>query len=280
MGQFYEDTADIDSAVDEYRQAIKLDKENALIYLNLASAYIKKDNIAKAIEALKLAQKLDPEAIEPHAILALLYSSQNKLDLATSEYEKALEGAAKLQPKNVDIYKSLGAVYLQQKKFEAAKQTYKLILDLAPDDPEAHFYLGSIYNELKDDEPAKKELKRSIEIKPDYHQALNFLGYLYVEEGVNLDEAEAMIRKALEIEPNNGAYIDSLGWLYYKKGNFTEALKELEKAAGLFEDPVIFDHLGDTYLKLAEPRKAKENWEKSLKLDPKQEGVKSKIEKL
>lgn len=278
LGQIYEDTLNIDSAIQEYKQAQRLDKENSLIYLSLASSYIKKNDIPRAIEALKLAEKLDPEAIEPHAILALLYSSQDKPDLAASEYEKALKGSSKLQPKNVEIYKSLGAVYLQQKRFEDAKQAYKLILDLAPDDAEAHFYLGSIHNELKDNELSKKELRRAIELKPDYHQALNFLGYVYVEENSNLDEAEGMIKKALELEPNNGAYIDSLGWLYYKKANYKEALKELERASALVEDPVIFDHLGDAYFKLEEPQKAKENWQKSLKLDAKQENVKKKLE--
>jgi predicted Zn-dependent protease len=111
---------------------------------------------------------------------------------------------------------------------------------------------------------AEKELRRALELKPDFHQALNFLGYLYVEENRNLDEAETMIRKALELEPDNGAYVDSLGWLYFKKGNASESLKELQKASLLLEDPVIYDHLGDVYLKINDRAKAKLNWEKSL----------------
>jgi tetratricopeptide (TPR) repeat protein len=192
----------------------------------------------------------------------------------------ALKGAAKLSPKNIDIYKSLGQIYLQQKKFKEAEKVYKLIIDLSGRDAQAHFYLGSIYNELKNNYLAEKELKEALKLKPDYPEALNFLGYLYVEENKNLNQAVIMIKKAMEREPNNGAYIDSLGWFYFKKNKFKEAVKELEKASSLLEDPVIYDHRGDAYFKLGDVEKAKQSWQKSLKLDPNQQGVKEKLEKL
>jgi Tfp pilus assembly protein PilF len=118
-----------------------------------------------------------------------------------------------------------------------------------------------------------------LELKPDYHEALNFLGYLYVDENKYLDQAGVMIKKALELDPGNGAYIDSLGWFYFKKAKFREAVIELEKASSLLEDAVIYDHLGDAYLKVNDIEKAKLNWQKSLKLDPSQEKVREKIDK-
>ena len=108
----------------------------------------------------------------------------------------------------------------------------------------------------------------------------NYLGYMYVEEEKNLDAAEVMIKKALEIEPNNGAYIDSLGWLYFKKGKLSPALEQLERASALLEDPVIYDHLGDVYLKKGDVKKALGSWQKSLQLDSKQEQIKKKIDAL
>jgi len=278
MAVMYDDLGDIDRAIQEYKQALKVDNNSSVIHLNLAESLIKKNQIPQAIEELNSVVRLNPEAIEPHAILALLYSSQNKPDLATSEYETALKGASKLNPKNIDIYKSLGTVYLEQKRFKEAQDTYKLILGLSPTDASAHFYLGSIYNELKNNDSAIKELKAALELKSDYHEALNFLGYIYVEENKNLDQAQVLIKKALELEPNNGAYIDSLGWLYFKQGKLKEALKELKRAASLLEDPVIYDHLGEVYFKLNDTLNAKLNWQKSLKLDPNQESLKKKIE--
>lgn len=280
LGVMYEDLGDVDQAIEEYKKVSKADPESSLIPLNLASSYIKKNDIPKAIEELNHAVKLDPGAVEPHAILALVYYSLDKSDMAEAEYETALKNASVLQPENINIYKGLGLMYVKQKKYKDAEKTYKLILDLSANDAEAHFYLGDVYYETNEKKLAEKDLKRAIELKPDYHEALNFLGYLYVDENRNLTEAEGLIKKALELSPDNSAYIDSLGWLYFKKGKFKEAVKELEKAILMMEDPIIFDHLGDAYLKIKDPEKAKLNWQQSLTLDPNQESVKKKLEKL
>ncbi|MFA6216507.1 MAG: tetratricopeptide repeat protein [Candidatus Omnitrophota bacterium] len=280
MASMHEQSGDTEEAVSEYKKALDLDPRNALIHLNLALCYLRQNDASKATLELNLAIKYDEEAIEPHAVLALLYFSQGKPDLATVEYEIALKNASKIEPKNIDVYKSLGIVYLRQKKFKDAQNTYRLILDLSPADSEAHFYMANIYDELKNRDETITELKKAIELRPDYAEALNYLGYLYIEENKNFDIAEGLIRKALTLEPENGAYIDSLGWLYFKQGKFIDAVQELKKASTLLEDHVIYDHLGDAYLKLQDRQNAKTSWEKSLIIDSKQEQIKQKLDKL
>lgn len=278
MAVMQEDLGDINDAIGEYKKALTADYKNPSIHLKLASCYIKNNDILKAVDELNLAISFAPDAVEPHAILALLYSAQKKEGLVQKEYELALKNATKLEPKNVEIYKSLGIIYLQQKKYKEAENTYRLILDLSPNDSEAYFYLANVYHEQKDIEACIKALKKALQINPDYHQVLNYLGYLYVVENRDFNEAELLIKKALELDSNNGAYIDSLGWLYFKKGQYQEALKEIERASTLIEDPEIYDHLGDIYSHLGDKEKAKVNWQKSLKLDPKQDNVQKKIE--
>lgn len=273
----YDRLEEPEKAIREYKKALKLDYKNSVIHFNLASVYLKNNQTEEAIKELKLATDFNPDAVEPHLVLALIYSIQNSSELATEEYEAALKNASKSEPQNIDIYRNLGIVYLRQKKYVAAENTYRLILELSPGDAQAHFYLGNIYEELKKRDRAIDELKEAIELDPNYHEALNYLGYLYVEENKNLDSAEIMIRKALELDADNGAYVDSLGWLYFKQGKFKEALLELERASMLLSDPVIYDHLGDVYLKVNDLEKARASWENSLGLDPKQEAVKEKI---
>ena len=280
MGVMYDDIGDVEGAIEEYKKALRTDDQSSVIHLNLAGSFIKNNNIPAAVEELKLAIKLDPEAVTPHAILAILYVSQNKSELATKEYESALMNASKVQPENVDIYRKLGEIYIHQKKFKEAEGTFRLILKLSPGDPKAHFNLANIYDELKDRKMAEGELKKALELKSDYYEAMNYLGYLYAEENRNLEEAELLIKKALEFEQANGAYLDSLGWVYFKKGKIDDALRDLEKASTLLEDAVIYEHIGDVYLKKNNLQKAKLNWEKSLGLDPKQNKVKEKIQQL
>jgi len=277
MALYCDDLGDIDGAIQEYRKALETDDQSSLLHLNLASAFIKKNDIPSAINELRQSVNLAPDAVEPHAILALIYTTQNNADLATQEYALALKNASKLEPENVEIYKSLGALYLQQRKLKEAEGIFKLIAGLSPLDAEAHFYLGSIYYDLKDYSASEKEFKAAIKLKPDYHEALNFLGYFYLEQDRYIDKAGGLIRKALSFDPENGAYIDSLGWFYFKKGKFKEALSHLEKATSFLSDPVIYEHLGDVFMKLGNRDSAKLNWEKSLKLDSTQEQVKEKL---
>ena len=97
---------------------------------------------------------------------------------------------------------------------------------------------------------------------------------------MNLDEAETMIRRALESEPNNASYMDSLGWVEFRKGKFDQALSDLLRAAKTVErdDPVVFEHIGDTYLKLNRVPEALAAWQKALALDPKNKNLTDKIE--
>ena len=124
-------------------------------------------------------------------------------------------------------------------------------------------------------------LRKSITLDPaNSAEACNYLGYMWADHNMNLDEAELMIRRALESEPNNASYLDSLGWVEFRKGQFGRALDDLQRAAKTaeHEDPVVFEHLGDTYLKLNRAREALEAWQKALALDPKNKNLADKIQ--
>jgi predicted Zn-dependent protease len=45
------------------------------------------------------------------------------------------------------------------------------------------------------------------------------------------------------------------------------------------DDPVVFEHIGDTYLKLNRVPEALESWQKALALDPKNKNLANKIER-
>jgi Tfp pilus assembly protein PilF len=286
----YERLNRLDEAAKEYKAALKADYSSPQIHLSLAVALLKANQLSSAADELRLAIKyfetganLSTQAspfIEAHTLLALIYSLQGKLDEATTEYETALRGALVIEPQNIRIHKSLAQVYLRKNKLSDAEKIYHFILSLTPNDPEAHFFLGTIYEEGGRRDEAIEEFKAALKFNPEYPDALNSLGYLYAEEEINLEEAEGMIKKALSYELDNGAYIDSLGWVYFKQGRDKEATRELERAVGLLSDPVIYEHLGDVYLKQGNLIKARENWQKSLEIDAKgNPQIKEKLER-
>ena len=102
---------------------------------------------------------------------------------------------------------------------------------------------------------------------PDDVGALNDLGYLWANQGKHLQRALRMVQKAVEGDPDNVAYRDSLGWALFRLERYKEALMELQSAAsGENPDAVILDHLGDTYHQLDQPQKARDAWQRAVKV--------------
>ena len=97
---------------------------------------------------------------------------------------------------------------------------------------------------------------------------------------MRLGEAEQMIKLALQSDPNNGAYIDTLGWLEYRQGKFDQALVDLLRAAQKLtrDDPVVFEHIGDTFAKMNKVAQAVDAWQKALNLDPQNKNLTEKID--
>ena len=285
----YERLDQLDKAAREYKIALKSDYNSPQIHLRLAVVLLKQNQLSAATDELKVAVECyetvsnlsdqEPSFIEAHTLLALVYSLQGELDEAASEYETALRGALAIDPQNIQIHKSLAQVYLQRSQFSEAEKAYRFILNLAPSDFEAHFFLGTIYEQQGKRSEAIEEFKTALKFNSEYADALNSLGYLYAEESINLEKAEALIKKALFYQPDNGAYIDSLGWLYFKQGRYKEAILKLQEAVQFLSDPVVYEHLGDAYLKQGNLIKAKENWQRSLEVDSRQnQRVKKKLE--
>lgn len=267
-------------AVEEYAKASEFDRASYAVRLRLGSDYARLNKFPEAIRELKIAAQLDPKSVEPHYLLALIYSAQEDTFKAAEEYEIVLKQLAAGDPQNADIHGYLGQLYYSQKKFDKAIEEFQKVLLLDPKNANVLYALGALYSENNDKTKAIEYFKKSIEIDPEHDGSLNSLGYIYAEDGINLDEAMDLVNRALKIDPDNGAYLDSLGWVYYQKRMFKEALEQLLKAAELLKDPVIYEHLGDVYYKLNENDNAEKYWKQSLELKPGQELIVKKIEGL
>ncbi|MBA3762616.1 MAG: tetratricopeptide repeat protein [Verrucomicrobiota bacterium] len=130
-------------------------------------------------------------------------------------------------------------------------------------------------------EKAAGLFRKSIALDPaNSAEACNYLGFMWADHNMHLDEAEEMLQRALELDPDNGAFLDSRGWLLFRKGKFDDALKDLLLAAQVLtrDDPVVFEHIGDTYAKLNRIPQALEYWQKSITLTPENKALADKIE--
>ena len=132
-----------------------------------------------------------------------------------------------------------------------------------------HFNLGTTFDKLERFKDVVHSMETVLKLDSEHADALNYLGYSYADRGINKEEALELTRRAVSLKPDNGYYVDSLGWAFFKLGRLEEALKEIQRAAFLVgDDPVIYEHLGEIYVKQNLPDQAKQAWVRSLDLDP------------
>src|SRR5437667_5067021 len=234
-----------------YEQSLLINPNHAGTYLHLAALLVGplKDP-SRGVQLLADARHRFPGAPEIVYYLAIAQREAKQSQQAVATFEEALHEAQ---------------------------------LDQDDDVVNAKFYFnyGATAEQAGLYEKAADLLRKSIALDPaNSAEACNYLGYMWADHNMNLDEAETMIRRALEGEPNNASYLDSLGWVEFRKGKFDQALTDLLRAANGAEhdDPVVFEHIGDTYLKLNRMPEALEAWQKALTLDPKNKNLAEKVE--
>lgn len=267
-------------AISEYQRSISLDPNQPLPHLRLAAYDVRSGLLDRAVGKLKTVLALDPENDKAHYLLALVYSSQKKYDLAAKEYEDVLKSASQDEPENLEIHIYLAQLYFSQGKYSQAIVEFNHILKIQPDNVSANYLLGSSCLELQQRAEARARFQKVLVLEPNHDGALNSLAYMYAEESVNLDDALKMVEQATTIDPSNGAYLDTLGWVLFKKGMNSQALLTLQKAEAVLQDPIIYDHMGDVYKSIGEFALARKFWRKALELDPQQPQIHAKLEEL
>ena len=69
-GQMLLGEADFDGALKEFEAAVSVNPDDAFLRFRLASLYLRKGDMRKALSEAEAAAKLDPKAVENHLLLA------------------------------------------------------------------------------------------------------------------------------------------------------------------------------------------------------------------
>jgi tetratricopeptide (TPR) repeat protein len=316
IGDGYVSVDQVSSAIPFYLRTLELNNNNAEVRYKLAQSFLKTGQRDQAIRTLEDMLKANPLKSEIYEFLARLYEESGNKDRALANYEQAVLltpnqpenylRAAELEMQLKQADRAIKTLEEARRRFPLPQITYGLAIALSnakrfaealPIFEAALQEARSTQNEVIDAgfyfnygasaeqcgllDKSAELLKKSIELDPSKAaQAYNYLGFMWIDRNQNLEEAGEMIKKALEIEPDNGAYLDSLGWYYFKKGEFGKALTELLHSAERINppDPVVYEHIGDTYRSLGNGSQALIYWQKSLNLDPNNQAIADKID--
>ncbi len=149
---------------------------------------------------------------------------QGNLALAAAEHEKALE----IDPNLVQVHVNLMIIYGKMGRFEKAEQRYRDIQRLNPNDEESHYNYGVLLAEEGRSQEARKAFERAIEVNPNNPEAHHNLGYILEQQGRE-EEAFQHYRKTLENRPDHRLANYHLGRILVSRKLYEQGIPHLLK---------------------------------------------------
>jgi len=237
-GRFYAaktTPADYKKAVEYFNQALAIDRNYALAYAELASAYRSlgsnsyldpKETMPKAEAAARTALELDESLADAHTVLALVKKDGWDWAGAEQEFTRAIE----LNPSLARAHSGFSAYLSIMSRHDQAIAEMKLARELDPLSLRYNANIGFAYYWARQYDQAIEQLKRTLELDQNFAAAHGLLGYAYAGKG-DYTQAIAEYRESIKLRGENTSDQCYLGVALAKAGQRAAAetiLKQLE----------------------------------------------------
>lgn len=175
LGATYDQQKDYPKAIDAYRHAIALDRDNLDAIRGLADALLNDGQTTKALEQYKVIADANPEDARTYVKIAEIYRKQGKLDLALQNLKKAQS----MVRESEQISYELAEIYQAQGRYDDAGNELQNLLKSSekPDnkysqeeqDNRAIFLerLGSVYRDSGNQQGALDTFQKMLTLGDD-----------------------------------------------------------------------------------------------------------------
>jgi tetratricopeptide (TPR) repeat protein len=257
------------AALHDLSEAIGLDPSISDAYYLRGLIRLKRSAFHKAITDFTLTLELDPNATAALLHRAEAYSKIFQFPLAIADYSELIDG----DPGNAELYNRRGLARAGMLDLEAAIADYTEAIRLGPEFEEAYYNRGVAYANMNAHEnpnfwepvpwanqshwrAAMADLSMAIAYRPDRSDSYRYRGFAHNGLGEN-DEAIADLKQAVRLNPKSPWAHVGLADVYEMRGDFHEAEREYEIAAGLQQDVDVFVHRSNFYVR-------RQNFERGL----------------
>ncbi len=232
--------------------------------------YEKRENIDNAITEFTQALKVDPKYAPAYAGLGTAYligfrqlnRSKEWLDQAGQNCEKSLS----ISPNIAEAHVCVGDVLKSRGDYDSAARQFQTALRLDSNSDEAFIGLADCYQHLGNAAAAEAAYKSAIKLRPNYWGTYSSLGDFYSSQSRFAEAAEAF-RKVTELAPDNYRGYSNLGGVYAIQGRYPEAIATLKRSIELRPNLDAYGNLGAVYFYLRRYNEAADTFQQSLQLE-------------
>ena len=129
LGTVYSRRGQLDEAIREYRESLRLNPYYGLTHYNLGNALLQKGEVDEAIQHYQLAILLLPMYVDSYNNLGLALRKKGQVDEAIRQFQQAV----RLKPDDADIHYNLGSALAQRGQMDEAIRQFQEALRLQPD---------------------------------------------------------------------------------------------------------------------------------------------------
>ena len=158
---------DIDGAIADFDEAIRLDPQYFDAYLNRGGAWSRKKEFDRAIDDLSEAIRCRPTAARAFESRALVWWNKHEYDKAITDFDEAI----RLAPSNIEPLIDRGSVWLGKKQYDKAIADTDEAIRRNPKAARAYRTRGSAWFAKKDYDKAIGDLNEAIQLDPRFADA-------------------------------------------------------------------------------------------------------------
>lgn len=234
LGDSHRNDGNEDAARECYKIALDLAdvKERDEVLIRLGQID-QKEAPSENLERLGQRVADNPDSAEAIYDFATELAMEGYLPEAIRYFERLLQ----ITPDDADAHYRMGNALLDSKRLEEAEKAYNRALELKFEDPaEIHYRLGWVEMEGRaDHNQARKRFLKALELKEDHLETLIELAHLaQVEE--DYDTAIGYLKTVLKFDPEDAASCSELGDLYEAQNRMVEATEYWKKTIELEPD--------------------------------------------
>jgi eukaryotic-like serine/threonine-protein kinase len=219
----------LEEAIAAYRVAIQK-KKFPQGHVNLGNALQKMNRRKEAMDEFREAIRLDFHLVEAHVNLGDALLEEGEPDKAIAEFRAAIN----INKDIAGAHYGLGNA-LYPRRLKEAREAYLEAIRLNKKFPRAHVNLGNTLQKMGRSKEGMDEYRKAIGLDPDLLQARSNLAIALENEG-RLDDAIAEYREAIRIKKDDPVTRNNLGNVLRKMGRLKEAIAEFREAIQIRKD--------------------------------------------
>jgi tetratricopeptide (TPR) repeat protein len=280
LGYTYEQQKEYKKAIEAYRHAIELDRDNLDAIRGLAQNLMNDGQTDAALDQYKIIADANPEDAQTYLRMAEIYRKQGKFDQALESLKKA----ETMVQDSIEVPYQIASVYQAQGRDEEASQTLKQLIDKT-EKPDGNYTqgeksnravflerLGTIYREMGNNQLALDTFRKMLSLGDDnavrgYQQIIDTY-----REAKQWPQATAAAKEAVQKLPKDRGLKMVLASQLADTGQADTAIAQVKALLkGNNDDREVYIALSQMYTRLKRWTDAEEAINKAEQLSTKPE---------